>query len=307
MTKELMLTRGIPGSGKSTLAALWVDEDPEWRARVNRDDLRFAMYGKYVLKRMQEDTVTVAQQAQVRALLTAGISVTVDDTNLRAQTVKEWLKIAAECGATVTHMDVETPLDVCVERNNARAAAGGRNVPEDVIRSFYTRYTRKGKFPAFPTLDEKIDAWEPYVAPEVFVPAAYIVDIDGTLAQMTGRGPFDWARVGEDEPIANVVETVKTLALSGRKIIFMSGRDEVSRKATEEWLREHMEIVVDSSNLFMRSEGDMRKDNIVKYELFDANVRGKYRVIGVIDDRLQVVKMWREIGLTVFQCDWGDF
>lgn len=302
-----MLTRGIPGSGKSTLAALWVDEDPEWRARVNRDDLRFAMYGKYVLRRMQEDTVTVAQQAQVRALLTAGISVTVDDTNLRAQTVKEWLKIAAECGATVTHMDVETPLDVCIERNNARAAAGGRNVPEDVIRSFYTRYTRKGKFPAFPTLDEKVDAWEPYVAPEVFVPAAYIVDIDGTLAQMTGRGPFDWARVGEDEPIANVVETVKTLALSGRKIIFMSGRDEVSRKATEEWLREHMEIVVDSSNLFMRSEGDMRKDNIVKYELFDAHIRDQYRVIGVIDDRLQVVKMWREIGLTVFQCDWGDF
>lgn len=304
---ELVLTRGIPGSGKSTLAALWVDENPEWRARINRDDMRFAMYGKYVIGRMREDTVTVAQQAQVRALLNAGISVIVDDTNLRAQTVKEWLKIAAECGATVSHMDFETPLETCIERNNARAAAGGRNVPEDVIRSFYSRYTRKGKFPAFPTLDEKVDTWEPYVTPEVFVPAAYIVDIDGTLAQMTGRGPFDWARVGEDEPIANVVDTVKTLALAGRKIIFMSGRDEVSRKATEEWLIEHMEIPVDSSNLFMRSKGDMRKDNIVKYELFNAHIRGKYRIIGVIDDRLQVVKMWRAIGLTVFQCDWGDF
>lgn len=300
MTKELMLIRGIPGSGKSTLAALWVDEDPEWRARVNRDDLRFAMYGKYVLKRMQEDTVTVAQQAQVRALLTAGISVTVDDTNLRAQTVKEWLKIAAECGATVTHMDVETPLDVCIERNNARAAAGGRNVPEDVIRSFYTRYTRKGKFPAFPTLDEKIDAWEPYVAPKDAVPRTFVVDIDGTLASMEacGRGPFDWARVGEDDPINNVIETVTALKTAGYTIVFMSGRSDVSRQETMKWLTKYGLSPV---YLFMRRDGDGRPDDIMKYELFNQNVRENFNVIGVIDDRKKVCEMWEKIGLTLFR------
>lgn len=300
MTKELMLIRGIPGSGKSTLAALWVDEDPEWRARVNRDDLRFAMYGKYVLRRMQEDTVTVAQQAQVRALLIAGISVTVDDTNLRAQTVKEWLKIAAECGATVTHMDVETPLDVCIERNNARAAAGGRNVPEDVIRSFYTRYTRKGKFPAFPTLDEKVDVWEPYVAPEGASPRTFVVDIDGTLASMEacGRGPFDWARVGEDDPIENVIETVQTLMFAGYTIVFMSGRSDVSRQETKKWLQKYG---LEPEFLFMRRDGDMRPDDVMKYELFNQNVRENFNVIGVIDDRKKVCEMWEKIGLTLFR------
>ncbi|WP_397517910.1 AAA family ATPase [Rhodococcus opacus] len=34
------LTRGLPGSGKSSLARLWVQQDPEGRVRINRDDLR---------------------------------------------------------------------------------------------------------------------------------------------------------------------------------------------------------------------------------------------------------------------------
>lgn len=296
---ELVLTRGIPGSGKSTLAALWVDENPEWRARINRDDLRFAMYGKYVIGRMREDTVTVAQHAQVRALLNAGISVIVDDTNLRAQTVKEWLKIAAECGATVSHMDFETPLEVCIERNNARAAAGGRNVPEDVIRSFHSRYTRKGKFPAFPTLDEKVDVWEPYVVQENKA-RAFIVDIDGTLASMEacGRGPFDWARVGEDDPIVNVIETVRALRSAGYLIVFMSGRSDVSRKETMNWLTDYD---LEPEFLFMRRDQDSRPDDIMKYELFNQNVRENFNVIGVIDDRKKVCEMWEKIGLTLFR------
>ena len=40
----LHLTRGIPGSGKSTFAKQWVQEDPEGRVRINRDDLRGMMF-----------------------------------------------------------------------------------------------------------------------------------------------------------------------------------------------------------------------------------------------------------------------
>ena len=57
----------------------------------------------------------------------------------------------------------------------------------------------------------------------------------------------------------------------------------------------------------MRATGDQRRDSIVKLEIFDQEIRDRYHVIGVFDDRQQVVRMWRALGLTVFQVAEGDF
>jgi hypothetical protein len=57
----------------------------------------------------------------------------------------------------------------------------------------------------------------------------------------------------------------------------------------------------------MREYGDQRKDSIVKAEIFDQEIRGRYHVVAVFDDRDQVVRMWRSLGLTVFQVAEGNF
>jgi hypothetical protein len=42
--------------------------------------------------------------------------------------------------------------------------------------------------------------------------------------------------------------------------------------------------------------------------LFDTNVRDKFHIDFVLDDRNQVVDMWRnDLGLMCLQVDWGDF
>jgi hypothetical protein len=50
-----------------------------------------------------------------------------------------------------------------------------------------------------------------------------------------------------------------------------------------------------------------RKDAIMKEELYRQHIEGKYNIKFVLDDRQQVVDMWRGLGLTVFQVDEGDF
>src|SRR5690606_11264335 len=95
MTKnQLAITRGLPGSGKDTFAVQWVNEDPQKRIRVNRDMIREQMYGQFVLGDSREKTVTHVQNAMVEAGLREGKSVIVSDTNLRAATVKDWMKVA---------------------------------------------------------------------------------------------------------------------------------------------------------------------------------------------------------------------
>ena len=137
-----------------------------------------------------------------------------------------------------------------------------------------------------------------------------IVDIDGTVALREGenpRGPFDYDRVGEDTPNAPVIAVVEALAATGRDIVFLSGREAVPgcREDTLAWIKRH--IAIPKIELHMRAEGDRRRDSIVKRELYEAHLAGR-EVLCVIDDRDQVVRMWREeLGLTCLQVAYGDF
>lgn len=59
--------------------------------------------------------------------------------------------------------------------------------------------------------------------------------------------------------------------------------------------------------LHMRKTGDMRKDAIVKREIFDGEIKDYFFIEFVLDDRNQVVEMWRDLGLTCFQVADGNF
>lgn len=140
------------------------------------------------------------------------------------------------------------------------------------------------------------------------LPKAIIVDIDGTLAKMNGRGPFEWMRVGEDEvnePIKIVVDAMNFGFYGDLKIIIFSGRDSICREQTVDWL---LRKNIPYDFLFMRPQGNNEKDSIIKRRLFDEHINGKYDVLFVLDDRNQVVDMWRkDLGLTCLQVDYGDF
>lgn len=300
MTK-LVILRGLPGSGKDTFALYWVKQDPLGRMRVNRDLIREQMYGEFVLGHEREQVVSHVQRAMVEAGLREGKSVIVSDTNLRAATVRDWKKVAKKFSAAVSVVDIDTPLDECIRRNKARGDAGGRYVPEHVIRDFHNRYMRKGKFPPVPELLPQ-DAGglniEPYVD-DPTLPEVALVDLDGTLAHNNGhRGFFEWSKVGADEPIEAVIRVVSALRDSGVPLVFMSGRDIVCYDETKDWLERHGFVV---DNLFMRPEGSQEKDSKVKLDLFNEHIRGKYRVVAVFDDRLSVARLWYSLGLPLFR------
>lgn len=134
---------------------------------------------------------------------------------------------------------------------------------------------------------------------------AILCDIDGTLAIMNNRGPYEWDRVDTDLPNVPVLKLVTALQ-TALPIIFFSGRDESCREKTEQWLLRHG--IVLNGGLFMRPAGDMRKDSVVKRELYDNHIRGKFYIEFVLDDRNQVVDMWRkELNLPCFQVAEGNF
>lgn len=301
----LTITRGLPGSGKTTRAKAWVAEDPTRRARVNRDDTRTMLQGGRLGTADQEKQVTRVTHGAIRELLKAGLDVVCDDTNLVQRYARDLRRVATLAGAGFEVWDLtDVSLAACIERDAMRN--GPARVGEQVIRDLHARYIAGRPHP-LPLPDEPADpAGEvvPYV-PQVGAATAVLVDIDGTVALMCGRSPYDETRVHEDRPNLAVVTAVRAMYHAGHEVIFCSGRTEACRAATEKWLAEHIGIPYVA--LYVRAEGDMRKDAIVKRELFDRHIRKMWDVVCVFDDRTQVVEAWRALGLTVFQVAEGNF
>jgi len=298
----LTITRGLPGSGKTT----WARQRPG-AVRVNRDDLRQMMHGGPLGLGWAEVQVTLAQRAQIEALLRAGIDVICDDTNLRAKVGRELAELGRQCAADVVFRDfTDVPLDECIARDAERD--GIARVGEAGIRAMYERYLAGRSLP-LPVPTQPPGPAEP-AGPSRYTPApgtpnTILVDIDGTVALMDGRSPYDMTRVRHDRPNHAVIEAVRAMHAAGFRIVFCSGRTDDGREDTAAWLDRHVGVPYEA--LHMRVTGDQRKDSIVKAEIFDREIRGRYHVVAVFDDRDQVVRMWRALGLTVFQVADGNF
>ncbi|PJE24757.1 MAG: polynucleotide kinase [Mycobacterium sp.] len=313
MTLTLTAMRGYPGAGKSTRAHEIADETGA--VVVCRDDLRKMLHGTHcplpdkAACAKREQQVTVAEHAQVVALLKADISVVVDATHLEPRYLRKWVKLAALHGAQFERVDVCTPVDECRRRDYSRMLNGGRYVGEGVIDRMAKRWPVE-KWPDIrggePFAPVPVDAeWI------VGAPVAILVDIDGTLAHMAGRSPYDYTQVHTDTVDQTVRWLVNALYWRGdTKVIIMSGRDDTCREATEKWLQDR---VIQYHHLFMRpagavdAEGNKLPDYIVKHDLFNEHIRGQFNVRFVLDDRDQVVHLWRSLGLKCLQVAEGDF
>lgn len=292
---------GLPGSGKTTIAR-------QCGMRFSLDDLRAMMgTGRENWSREREDVAIQAMIAGAKAAILAGFDICLDNTHLHPRLPRMYRKEFGPLGVEFAVIDLTNiPIEECITRDVERPEPVG----EDVIRKM-AKTLEQSRAQGW-RLTSKWLTGTRYPEPRRYeptpgLPGVYLADIDGTVALNNGhRSPFDWAKVGDDEPNWPVIRTVEALGAE-HEIVFLSGRDEVCRDATEEWLVKHFGFA-SPPPLFMRSRNDMRPDYVVKAELFDANIRGKYNVLGVFDDRRQVIDLaWRKMGLQVFDVAGNEF
>jgi FMN phosphatase YigB (HAD superfamily) len=138
-----------------------------------------------------------------------------------------------------------------------------------------------------------------------------IFDLDGTLVDISHRrvwlnqAPPDWKRfnesMGEDVPNKPIVSLYRALwAIERFELMLVSGRNERFRKLTEQWLTWNE---IPFTDLLMRADNDFRPDHVVKQEILDELIRSGKVIEFAVDDRQQVVDMWRRNGLTCLQCN----
>jgi predicted kinase len=274
MTLKLILTKGLPASGKSTWAREYIEKYPT-TANLCKDDLRLQL----AASKKREGQVLAVRNLLTRHYLENDCSVIWSDTNLNSIHETKAIAIAAEYNAEFVIQDF-TKVDrfECIRRDLLRS----NSVGERVINQMYYQYLAQP---------------QPAPANNPDLPNCYLVDVDGTLAINTTRPFFAWHRVGEDSLNEQVATLVKQLA-TAHKIIIMSGRSEACRQETLDWLDRYG---IPHDDLIMRPAEEQCSDDILKSELYTQHIRDRYNVVGVIDDRPKVCRMWRQLGLSVFQ------
>jgi len=155
----------------------------------------------------------------------------------------------------------------------------------------------------------------------LFMKPLYIFDLDGTLSLVEHRAHIlqresrdKWkdfyAACDKDEPNKPVLRVMESLRIFADIWIF-SGRSDEVRGKTVTWLAKHTSFLtteLEGSMLVMRAEGDYTVDHVLKKTWFDAMlIADRKRLVATFDDRDQVVKMWRDSGITCFQVANGNF
>lgn len=165
-----------------------------------------------------EQVVLATRNTLIREALTQGKSVIVDDTNFAIKHYETIVKIADEFSAKTEIKEFHTPASVCIQRDRGRANPVGAKV----IREMAEQYKWGQEAPEFlPVIQDPS------------LPRAIICDIDGTLAHMNGRSPYDYSKVSED----TVDETIRGITdLYNNFVILVSGRPDSCRDDTEDWL-----------------------------------------------------------------------
>lgn len=278
MEKKLIFLKGIPASGKSTYA-----ESLQGYVILSKDYIRRIYTDK------SEKLVMDIERQRVVDEMRHGRNIVIDNTHFNPIHESHYRKVAETLWYEFIVKEFRTPLNDCIERNRRRK--GIKRVPDSVI---YEMAKQSGWY------EEELRPFNTNKKK----PHVVCVDIDGTVALMNGRNPYDYSKVFDDLPNTPIVTLVRDLDVENR-ILFVSGRPDSCKELTNCWIGLNV-TGTHENKLFMRKTWDSRPDYQVKEEIY-REICKDYYVDYVIDDRTQVVSRLRALGFTVLQVADGNF
>lgn len=288
--KKVVMLVGPAGSGKSTLAQGWTSMGYTY---INQDTQGIAHRNMF-------DTAVFEQK-----------NIIVDRMNFNKIQRERYLSVARSHGYQIEIIVLHQSYAVCLERmlqrENHPTIADERSA-RAALHTFFTKYER--------VTDDEADVVR-RIWPDGEKPSAIVCDLDGTLCDVTHRRHFvqregkkNWpgffAGISND-PVNNWCADILDSMKDRFAIVYCSGRGQEHEQVTRTWFANNIAPEIAPSNLFMRHRGDSRQDYLVKEIILDFEILTRFKPHFMIDDRKQVVDMWRSRGFVCLQCDEGNF
>lgn len=117
--RTVILTRGVSGSGKSTWAKQQVLAHPDQYVRINKDSLRYMLFGgvftsdhEYLVECLRDEAILIA--------LKNGFDPIVDDTHTKPRHEKHIRMLVAGIAQVQIQDFSHVPLYICIKRDAQR-------------------------------------------------------------------------------------------------------------------------------------------------------------------------------------------
>lgn len=287
MSKRMIILVGPPGSGKSTLAKQY---EAEGFVRVSQDD-------------QGVDHMHVFDMAAID-----GKDIVVDRMNFNVEQRKRYINRGKDFGYETSIVVIHQPRKVCFERAVARKdhpTIKDEKAANSALNTFFSKYERPQQGEA---------DYLSFLYPAGAKPDAVICDLDGTLCNIDHRlhfvkreGKKDWKSFFDglekdqvNTPVGVTVDELRKVLT----VVFASGRPDDYQRKTSAWL---VENGFRPEHLYMRCRGDHRPDYVAKEIILDFEILTRFKPLFFLDDRDQVVDLWRRRGYVCFQVAKGDF
>lgn len=315
---SLFMLQGLNGSGKTMYAKSITDHNPN-TVRISKEDIRKELEDTgWTWNRENEVKVLFIRDSQIIEALKSGKSVVVDDTNLSPHHAHRLRTIAIEHGAVFKITFLNTPIEECIRRDSYRSE--DTKVGGQVIRNMAERFHLvRGKnkvevviplepveslvslepaklLPPVTTDIERV--FEPVISNDTSKLQAIICDLDAIAIKGKEESSKDFTLIHLDKVFIPVKRVLMAMhKYMGYQIVYISDRENKHRAESMRFLTANFCPV---GPILMRSDNDMRKEWMVKGQLFDKFIRDKYSVPFLLTSSEDMTSFWRSIGLNVF-------
>lgn len=138
---SLILLVGIPGSGKTTYAEKYIKNNPN-TVHLSSDKIRAELWGN---EATQGDNNEVFSLMQTRAIdaLNNGQSVVYDATNITRKDRSYIITLCPKFAKIECHV-IWAPIEICIERDEARERTVGTDVIDRMLKRFHAPYYDEG-------------------------------------------------------------------------------------------------------------------------------------------------------------------
>jgi predicted kinase len=306
--KTAIFTLGLPGSGKSewikhnikqydvdTLGFSYMKDDEYLVVSADEIRLNHPSYDPLYPDKIQDECVTIAKN-KVLSYAIDGYNIVMDGGGINRQYTANIISTLKNTfNYTIKIVFINTPVNVCVYRNNLRIKNNERFVPKSAIID--KAYKLKHSVALLYQLADQFIQIDYYTNKHLFI------DLDGTLAEYQDLpvdefGDVNFVEYGVFEnasPVKEMIAKISALAQSKEIYIVSASPNSICNAEKLNWCAIHVPFIKKENIYFV---GNKQFKYVFLRELINKLKLNQWDCMVVDDDHL-VISQYKTLGINV--------